>query len=323
MAIFTIGLNPAIDRILECPGFHIGGHQHAYEVAHVAGGKAVNVSRALALLGVDSIATGFLGNQDVEFFHNQLMGSGPGRIMCRFVEVGGKTRENVTIIDPERRVETHLRDRGFAVTPAEAELLRTKLSHDLRPADMVILSGSLCEGLASDYLGGLIDLCNHAGARVALDSSGDALRQVLVTGRRVWLLKPNMEELRAIIGREVPNAATAVRDAARELLPHASLILASRGAAGAVLVQAAPGGQEAPAALSGRAIVQTAAVRSVGCGDFLLAGFVADILAGHTPDAALRGALALATARAFCRDPDGLNISKIRVGAGDVELMTL
>ncbi len=90
MAILTIGFNPAIDRILECPDFHIGGHQQAKQIARLAAGKAANVNRALAQLGTDSIATGFVGVDDLEFFHEQLMSTGPGRVLCRFVEVGVK-----------------------------------------------------------------------------------------------------------------------------------------------------------------------------------------------------------------------------------------
>src|SRR5262245_53321915 len=127
MAILTIGFNPAIDRILECPDFHMGGHQPVRQIARLAAGTAANVSRALAQLSTDSIATGFIGAAERDFFHEQLLSTGPGRILCRFVDVLGKTRENITILDPRRRVETHLRDRGFAVTADEAALLEKKL----------------------------------------------------------------------------------------------------------------------------------------------------------------------------------------------------
>src|ERR1035437_10224555 len=180
MSIITIGFNPAIDRILECPEFHIGGHQQARQIARLAAGKAANVNRALAQLSTDSIATGFVGSDELEFFHEQLMPAGPGRILCRFVEVGSRTRENITILDPERRLETHLRDKGLSVTREESLLLEEKILHELKAGggggDIVVFAGSLCEGLDADYFSALLDKCVALGAKIAVDSSGESLQ---------------------------------------------------------------------------------------------------------------------------------------------------
>ena len=166
MAIVTVGFNPAIDRILECPDFHVGGHQQARQIARLASGKAANVSRALAQVSVDSIATGFVGKDELEFFHEELLGSaGTGRILCHFVEVRGKTRENITILDPNRReagVETHIRDVGFTVTPQEITRLEQRLTHDLKSEDVAIFSGSLCPGLPKDYIATIADMRRRA-----------------------------------------------------------------------------------------------------------------------------------------------------------------
>jgi tagatose 6-phosphate kinase len=295
MAIITIGFNPAIDRILECPDFHIGGHQQARQIARLAAGKAANVNRALALLGTDSIATGFVGADEIEFFHEQLMSTGPGRVLCRFVEVGSRTRENISILDPARRLETHLRDRGLSVTGEEATLLEQKIIHELTVgggggSDVAIFAGSLCEGLDAEYFAGLLDKCAAHGAKVVVDSSGDCLRAA--GSHKVWLLKPNLEELRQLVGVEVPNAASAVRAAAMPLLKNIQNILVTRGPMGAVLLTAA-------GAWSGRIMTKDTPVRTVGCGDHLLAAFVAEISAGRDSEHALATALAVATARAL------------------------
>lgn len=293
MAIVTIGFNPAVDRILECNDFHIGGHQPVNQIARLAAGKAANVSRALALLGCDSIATGFVGTNEVEFFLDQLMALGPGRVLCHFVEVSGKTRENISILDPKRRVETHLRDRGFVIDAAEAALLHERMLHDVRPGDVAIFAGSLCAGVPEDFFGKLIDVCIARGARVVVDSSGEPLK--VACQHKLWLAKPNLEELRQVLATEVPNAATAVRDAARTLLPNVEQVLVSRGAAGAVLVT--PKG-----AWSCRAEPSGPIVRTVGCGDTLLAGYVAQIMQGASIEAALQTAVGVATARAQSQD---------------------
>lgn len=313
MAIMTVGLNPAIDRIVECPDFHIGGHQQVRQLARLASGKAANVNRALAQLETDSIATGFVGSDELDFFHEQLMSAGPGRILCRFVEVGGQTRENITILDPKRRIDTHLRDRGFTVTAAECALLEQRIFHELKPDDVVVFSGSLCLGLPDGYFEGLLDRCIGIGARLVVDSSGEALR--VAATRRLWMLKPNLEELRQLVGADVSNAATAIRDAAAPLLRTAQNVLVSRGASGAVLLTGSPGSVEAYA---GRWTRPDPPVRTVSCGDHLLAGYIAEICAGREVERALAGAIAVATARAMSERLDELDRSLLREAIGSV-----
>jgi 1-phosphofructokinase family hexose kinase len=311
MAIVTVGFNPAIDRVLECPDFHIGGHQAAKQIARLAAGKAANVSRALALLGSDSIATGFIGTNEIEFFLDQLMALGPGRVLCHFVEVSGKTRENISILDPRRRVETHLRDRGFAIDTAEAALLHERMLHDVRTGDTVVFAGSLCDGVTDEMFERLIETCTARGARVVVDSSGTPLK--VAVRHKLLMVKPNLEELRDLLGREVPNAASAVRDAAREVLPHVENVLVSRGAAGAVLVTA--GG-----AYSARVQPSGPIIRTVSCGDHLLAGFVAENILGRDPEGCLRAALGVATARAQSTDMGEFDVNVARALALRVEV---
>jgi 1-phosphofructokinase family hexose kinase len=290
MAIMTIGFNPALDRILECADFHIGGHQQARQIARLAAGKAANVNRALAQLGCDSLAMGFVGADDVEFFHEQLMACGPGRILCRFVEVAGQTRENITILDPRRRLETHLRDVGFTVTMRDAELLREKILHELKEGDFAIFAGSLATGVDEGFFSDLLDQCIRSQVRVVVDSSGPPLKAA--AAKDLWLIKPNLEELRQLVGVEVPNAAAAIRDTAAPLLKHTRNILVSRGPMGAVLLTR-------EGTYSARLAAKDMPVRTVGCGDHLLAGFVAEITAGKAVEEALVTALAVATARAM------------------------
>lgn len=314
MAILTIGLNPAIDRILECPDFHVGGHQQARQIARLASGKAANVSRALAHLGADSIATGFVGAGELPFFHEQLLASvGPGRILCHFVEVSGTTRENITILDPKRRggVETHIRDRGFTVNAAEIALLEKRIRQDLKPGDLAIFSGSLCLGLPELYFSWIIDLCTSLQARVVIDTNGEPLKEAAT--KKIWMLKPNLEELRQLLGVEVPNAASAIRDAASQLLACAEHILISRGRNGAVLLTK-------EAAYSARSLANRDAVRTVSCGDHLLAGFVAERAAGRDLERSLIAAMALATARALSPRLDEIDEALLREAAAGVEI---
>jgi len=313
MAILTVGFNPAIDRILECPGFHVGGHQQARQIARLASGKAANVSRALAHLGTDSIATGFIGALELPFFHDQLMATASkGKILCHFIAVAGSTRENVSILDPQRRGgETHIRDRGFTVQPAEMQLLEDRIRQDLKAGDYAVFSGSLCQGLPDRYFSKIMDLCATLGARVVVDTNGDPLKEAVA--RKIWMLKPNLEELGQVLGRDIPNAASAIRDAASQLLASAEHILVSRGRNGAVLLTR-------EGAMSARSLANREAIRTVTCGDHLLAGFVADRAAGNDVEHSLRTATALATARALSPQLDAIDPDIYRQALQGVEI---
>ena len=55
--IITVTLNAAIDKTLAVPNFRLGRRHRATEQRTVAGGKGVNVARALKTLGQPVIAT--------------------------------------------------------------------------------------------------------------------------------------------------------------------------------------------------------------------------------------------------------------------------
>jgi 1-phosphofructokinase family hexose kinase len=314
MAIFTIGLNPAIDRILECPDFHPGGTHQARLLARLASGKAANVSRALAQVSVNSTATGFLGISELAFYHAQLSSCRPGEITCQYVAVRGKTRENITILDLVHHRDTHLRDRGFAVTPQEISHLDNTLRRELKPRDIAIFSGSLCPGLPDTYIASTIDLCARLGARVVVDSNGPPMK--LAARQKMWLMKPNLEELREILDQPIPDEPLAIRDAALQLLDTAEVVLISRGRNGAVLLTRDGG-------FLGSSLMDRPPVRTVSCGDHLLAGFIASAVGGHDTAHNFRHAIGLATARALSTQLDVIDAGILEEAAKKAEIQKI
>jgi 1-phosphofructokinase len=288
-SIVTVTLNPAVDRLLEVDRLVPGEHVVARSLSRTAGGKGVNVSRVLAALEVASIASGFLGRRSREDFAAFLE---QPLVTDAFVMLPGSTRENVTIAERDVARETHLRLPGLAVTAGALEELREKLRSLCRTDGTVIFSGSLPPGIEPGDFGSLIDLCMAAGARVAVDADGPALRAA--AGRPLWLIKPNVGELEALVGRPLTTPPEQL-GAARELTGRVTWVLLSRGEEGAQLV----GGAGVVAA---RAEVPAARIRNtVGCGDALLGGFVGRLVRTADPPAALRSAVAIATASA-CHD---------------------
>ncbi len=199
-AVITVTLNTAIDRIIETPGLAVGAHLVGRRIARQPTGKGVNVSRALAALGVESIATGFVGEDELAAFEK--LGD-DRRIRPQFLAVPGQTRENITLIDPEHGAETHVRTEGPAVTERDVDRLRRKLNLIAKPGTLVVFAGSLPPGMQAADAVGLIEQAASAGAAIALDCAPVAMAAVM--HHPLWLAKCNRAEFAEILGEPLPD----------------------------------------------------------------------------------------------------------------------
>ena len=310
-SIITVSLNPAVDRVLEVERFTVGAHQVGREVLRIAGGKAINVSRVLAALEVRSVATGFLGEENRGSFESVLRNP---LIVNEFFPLPGRTRENVTIADRASGQETHIRDVGLQVAPRFLERLEKKLRLLETAGSIVIFSGSLPPGITAAEFARLVESCTAADARVAVDTSGDALRAV--AGRDLWLVKPNAAELSLLVGQDLPSRDEQLQ-AARSLTSTVENVLFTRGAEGAWCFTR-------ELALHGRAAISPEQVRNtVGCGDALLGAFVAGVSRETPLRETFRDAVACATASAMTLAPAEFDPAVFDELRGKVELTEL
>jgi 1-phosphofructokinase len=288
-AIITITLNPAIDRTIRIEQFAPGEHLPGQTLGRVAGGKGINVSRVLAALGAESTAMGVIGQDNAHPF-NELFAD--GLIRDGLLRVAGHTRENVTLLDDATGLDTHIRDAGLSLSPAALRELGEQLGATIENGDLVIFAGSLPPDMDAAGFADLLKLAVDAGGHVAVDTSGPGLDAL--PKAKLWLIKPNLAELEQLVGRRLPDLPEQLK-AARGLAQKYEYILLSRGADGAVLVTR-------DGALAGRCDIAEA-VNTVGCGDALLAGFVAQALAGGLPADNLAAGLAVAAAAAATPTP--------------------
>lgn len=294
--IVTVTLNPAVDRVLEAPGFAVGRHMRGRRIALYPAGKGINVSRALATLGMRSIATGFVGRGELGMFEEHLEETGDGRITCQLLVVRARTRDNVTIVDPVNDTETHIRDEGFEIQPEDVGRIASKLALLAREDAIMVFAGSSPPGLSSAAFAHLIERCAERGAQIVVDTSIDGLRELHDQG--AWLMKLNREELAAVSGmktereRDVIAAARSLTERSKGRVRH---VAATMGADGAVLI-----GESV--ALRGRVGVHPGRIVStVGCGDCLVAGLLTGWIRTGDWKSALREGLAAATAGAVER----------------------
>ena len=125
-----------------------------------------------------------------------------------------------------------------------------------------------------------------------MDTSGAPMKEALTRGN-VWLIKPNVEELGELVGENIPNRADQLSQAGRLLLNRVEMILISRGEKGAILLSQ-DATLRAQCISRGRQVIST-----VGCGDYLLAGFLKGMIKNRNLETALKTAIQAATAKAW------------------------
>lgn len=189
--IYTVTLNPAIDRELTIGDFVYDTVLRASNSNVDFGGKGFNVSRMLASLGEASVAVGFTGGKSGELIEQGLTALG---IQTDFVWVDGETRTNVVIIDDEKYLKVN--ESGTPVSDDKVAELIHKVSSLAKAGDWWVLAGSLPPNVPKGIYAVLINLIQSAGAHVILDTSGEALG--LGCAANPYLVKPNDAELFAL-----------------------------------------------------------------------------------------------------------------------------
>jgi len=289
--IISVSLNPCIDRGIEVPNFTIGAHQVGAQVFRRPAGKAVNLACALGILKIPTMIVGFIGKGQQEYFERYL---NRDPVACQLFPVPGRTRENITIFDPVSNVETHIRERGYEVTPADVGKLRKKLAILCRKDTLVAFSGSLPPGLSPEDFIELVQICQMNEARVCIDASGAVLRACRPLG--CWMIKPNLSELSEMLEADVRDPDQIIT-AGRNLKGTVSITVVTVGKEGAYLFSDSLG-------LRGQVALDPKEVKNtVGCGDALLAGFLASVVEGKSLNDAFAFSLAAATAAAVSITP--------------------
>ncbi len=269
--IVTITLNPAIDQTVFLDRFKPGAVNRTSRHHRQAGGKGVNVSALLGNYGVSSTATGFLGRANPRLFTELFKANG---VRNEFIRIPGETRTGIKIIDDSNRETTDINFPGLQPTLAELKRFENKLGRLVRPGRWFVVAGSLPTGISIDYFGAILALLRQGGAKVAVDTSGGALKAAIAEG--VDLIKPNEHELAEFLGKPLKDFAAKVNAAVRlqkEKVPHVILSLGSEGALfvtpeKALMASAPP----------------VKVVSTVGAGDSLLAGYLAGIATDRTPE---------------------------------------
>ena len=278
--ILTLTLNPALDVTVSLDVLRAGHVNRTQAQQSHAAGKGLNVAQVLADLGHSITVGGFLGQDNLQPFEALI--ESRGFADC-FIRVPGETRSNYKLVESDGRV-TDINGQGPEVDDAAQSALLRRLEQVAGGHDAVVIAGSLPPGISPHWLRTLLQQLKDQGLKVALDSSGEALRVGLEAAP--WLIKPNTEELSEMLGQAV-TARADQRAAATRLL--------AKGVGHVVVSQGEQGVSWFADNLALHALPPKVHVSStVGAGDSLVAGMIHGLLQNEAPAQTLRRATAIA-----------------------------
>jgi 1-phosphofructokinase family hexose kinase len=228
--IYTLTLNPAVDRELTVPAMEFDSVLRASESRVDFGGKGFNVSRLLKGMGASSTAVGFLGGRAGELLQDGLQSLGIG---TDFVWVAGETRTNVSIVTQSHDHYMKANEKGPLVDESKQKELLDKIDSLASPGDWWVLAGSLPPGVADDFYARIVNVLGKHEARAILDASGESLR--IGCAEKPYLVKPNGEEAHALTGLPLDTPAEIASAAAEIRRMGAQNVVVSMGKAGALL----------------------------------------------------------------------------------------
>jgi 1-phosphofructokinase len=280
--IYTLTLNPSVDYIVELEGFQIGELNRTTKEAKFPGGKGINVSRVLKELGIKSKALGFNGGFTGKYIDEYLQNE---EIDTDFVKVMEDSRINIKLKTGQ---ETEINAKGPKISDEDFLQLKEKIK-GLTKEDLLVLAGSIPSSLPKTTYEELVKICKQNNVQFVVDAEGDLLKKVLTY--QPFLIKPNQHELEELFSTPISTCEEVVPYAKKLLELGAKNVIVSLAGDGAVFVNDAM----ALIAEVPRGIVKN----SVGAGDSMVAGFLAQYQLTGDIKEAFRFSIASGSATAF------------------------
>lgn len=308
--IVTLTVNPTIDVNARVEQVIAGRKLRCDRPRREPGGGGVNVSRAIHRLGGESMLLYLGGGPTGEMLQDLLEEEG---LEPRQIPIEGWTRENVHIVEERSEQQFRFGMPGPEVREDEWQRCLDELSK-LDPApDYLVASGSLAPGIPDDFYRRVARVGKDIGARVVVDTCGEALRQL--KGGEVFLIKPNIHELQDLAGKELQEEDEQVEAAQRAIAEGCCEVVALSLERGGTVVITAEGSEFVRS--------PTVPIRSkVGAGDSMVAGVVLGLARGMELMDAIRFGVAAASAAVMtagtelCRREDTERIYK-KMGGGE------
>ncbi len=259
--IYTLTLNPAVDRELTVPAMEFNSVLRASESRIDFGGKGFNVSRLLKEMNEPSTAVGYLGGSAGDLLQKGLQCLGIG---TDFVWVSDETRTNVSIVTQSHDHYIKVNEKGPLVDESKQKELLDKIDTLAMGGDWWVLAGSMPPGVSKGIYARIVNVLNKHGANAILDTSGESLK--LGCAEKPYLVKPNAEEAHELTGLPMDTPAEIATGAGEIRRMGAQNVVISMGKAGALLHTA-----------EGTWLLHTPKIKEknpIGAGDSMVGGLV-------------------------------------------------
>ena len=298
LRIVCVSANPAMDRRVHLAAMVRGSVNRATRARGFAGGKAAHVAMAARALMNEVDWIGFLGGAVGAECAAELKSVG---IRVTAISTAAPTRVNLEILETNGDI-TEILEPGRSPAIEERNRFRRAV-RALSKSSLLVISGSLPAGLASNFYAAVIRDARTKGIPVFLDTSGEALRAGIKA--RPYFVKVNRNEAEELTGRAVKTERGAL-EAAREIIrTGATSAAVTLGKEGVAWMESAEG----PAWLARPP--QLKCISSVGCGDATLAGFAVAMHWGLSGEKAIRLAAACGAANCAAEIPGRIKRTQI------------
>jgi 1-phosphofructokinase len=257
--ILTFTPNPAVDKTLLVAALRPGGVNRARESHLDPGGKGINAARVAHRLGRPATALTIVGGYVGSLLEQGLREEG---VPHDSVRVEDETRLNVVLVDEATGASTRVWDRGAAVPAGRTADVAALVERHLAGATVLVCAGTLPPGLPEDFYAQVLEAAAAAGLRTVLDSDGASF--VRGMEGRPTVIKPNVREAEAVLGRRLVDEHDVIAGAVELLRRGPEAVVVSMGAAGSVLATDAGLVRALPPRIERRS--------AVGSGDSLVAG---------------------------------------------------
>lgn len=282
MMIFTLTMNPCLDRYIYVDELVVDDTIRAKKVVDYPAGKGIDVSRVIRELGGVSIAIALVGGENGRRLEEMLDKEG---VIYSSIRVPQETRMNIIL--ETNKGQYRISMPGEKISAKKLQVVLEVLNALVREGDVVVVSGSLPKGVAAEFYTGIIFSLKQWGATVYFDADGDKLKAGLI-GQPDYI-KPNLHEFQRLTGKHVSSREEIISEAKKVIEIHELKgILLTLGGEGAYFI-------------SQEKVLYTKTIKvpvksAVGAGDSFLAGFVLKKTEGATDEEALRWANAAGTA---------------------------
>jgi 6-phosphofructokinase 2 len=279
--IYTVTLNPSLDRIVEVEELVYDDVNRITDEKSRPGGKGIDVSRVIKGLGGESVALGFAGGYGGMELEGELINEG---MVCDFTSISGSTRSNVIVYQKKKKLQTLLSTSSPEVGPLEVFALLQKIKEVPR-GSFLVMSGSAPVGVDESFCAQVITALREKDIKVVIDADEDVLKKGV--NARPYLMKPNIHEFGRLVEKNLTEVDEVI-ECAKPYLESVEYIVVSMGPKGAVGISREDIFHMIPPKVKVRS--------SVGAGDALVGGLVFALNSKETFREALHLGVACGTA---------------------------